>query len=655
MPRGKKKIEEELEDLESELEENEELEDTTEIEETNELENTIESETTDETKEDEEEEIEEEISNELEEIEEENELNESIDKMKKIALYAGIGVLVITLIVFVIMLISNSKKPDKKEETLIERPVDIEVSVLNKNGFTLTCRDKDDDKIYKLKNGMEVNCKLSFEFYSSTSLNELYVDINTSNNLELLDYDSEDNSCELSKYKNLFKLEFSENTSSFENGITLKYKVTDSKEKAYVELDNILFKDQNDAYYKTTSVLANLPEIKEDKVYFYKYPNKEDKDKYLYAAYKYQLEEEQYKDYELIRTYNCNNEDCEVVNSYLNNYLIYDDALVLFDPVKNTREVINTSINSDYENFSFEFMVGNNDEVYGITFTTEKVEDAFNSYGFKGGYYSLKEKEFTIPYDDNYIIKTIYALKGYDLGLMVSCDDKFGYYSLKNDKFAIEMTSEYTNISYDNNNELLELKTPSKDDEDEYFYTLYDATKESYKINVKKLECNEDAGICLYTTTDDESNELIELFNIDGSTYKTLPYYRTEDLIVFNADKKQKAIRKGDMYIVFNTNYKVLFKTQYENAQIYDYTSSYVIVNNDNELYVENGKTATDIMKICDLTDTISYYSSNENNKVLEIYVYDSSIENEDGSKSGIKYTLNTDNELLSENVKLEE
>ena len=30
-------------------------------------------------------------------------------------------------------------------------------------------------------------------------------------------------------------------------------------------------------------------------------------------------------------------------------------------------------------------------------------------------------------------------------------------------------------------------------------------------------------------------------------------------------------------------------------------------------------------------------------------------IENEDGSKSGIKYTLNTDNELLSENVKLEE
>ena len=300
-------------------------------------------------------------------------------------------------------------------------------------------------------------------------------------------------------------------------------------------------------------------------------------------------------------------------------------------------------------------MVGKDNTVYGITFTTEKVDDAFNQYGFKGGYYSLKEKEFTIPYDDNYIIKAVYALKGYDLGLMVSCDDKFGYYSLKDDKFAIEMTNEYTNVSFNSNAEIIELKTPSKDDEDEYFYTLYDATKESFKIDIKKLECNEDAGICLYKTNDDESNELVELFNINGSTYKTLPYYRTDDLIVFNADKKQKAIRKDEMYIVFDTNYKVLFKTQYENAQIYDYTSSYVIVNNDNELYVENAKTATNIVKICDLTDTISYYSSKENNKLLEIYVYDSSIENEDGSKSGIKYTLNTDNEILTENVKLEE
>ena len=645
MPR-KKKIEEELEDLEKELEEDEETDE--------ELEEEI-NEDIEKTKEIKSDEIEEEISNELEEIEEENELNENIDKMKKIALYAGIGVLVVTLIVFIIMLISNSKKPDKKEETLIERPTDIEVSVLNKNGFSLICRDKDEDKIYKLKNGMEVICKLSFEFYSSTSLNELYVDVNTSNNLELLDYESEDNSCELSKYKNLFKLEFSENTSSFENGLTLKYKVKDSKEKAYIELDNILFKDQNDAYYKTTSILSNLPEVKEDKVYFYKYPNKEEKDSYLYAAYKYQLEEGKYKDYELIRTYNCNDENCEIVKNYLNNYLINDDSLVLFDPVNNTREIINISNNDESEKFNYEFMVGKDNTVYGITFTTEKVDDAFNQYGFKGGYYSLKEKEFTIPYDDNYIIKAVYALKGYDLGLMVSCDDKFGYYSLKDDKFAVEMTNEYTNVSFNSNAEIIELKTPSKDDEDEYFYTLYDANKESFKIDIKKLECNEDAGICLYKTNDDESNELVELFNIDGSTYKTLPYYRTDDLIVFNADKKQKAIRKDEMYIVFDTNYKVLFKTQYENAQIYDYTSSYVIVNNDNELYVENAKTATNIVKICDLTDTISYYSSKENNKLLEIYVYDSSIENEDGSKSGIKYTLNTDNEILTENVKLEE
>ena len=585
-----------------------------------------------------------------------NDLENNSSSKKKIIIIILSFIALILICVIVTVIFSKKNKNNIDNEIVIERPVDAEIGIYNKKILSLACKDKNEDNVYSLEKNSEIFCNLSLNIYNSL-ITELYFDVSNSNNIELTNYE-QNNNYKIEKYKNTFKISFDEGVKSLEDGLTLKFKVNDSNKKTgYIDISDILFKDDKKNYYKITDLLYNLPEVKEDKIYFYEINND---DEISYNFFKAKIEDIEFEDGEelsnasLKQTYYCKDENCKVIYEIHEYFLISDESLYIYNVKTNKSEKIKSSDDIDIDNYDFELILLNN-KLLGIAFYDEDENDVFNSYGYTGGYYSLNEKSFTIPLNEDYIIKSISKNTDEinDIGLLVKNNNKFGFYSYQKDQFTIEMTSEYENMSFNYDYEVIELKTNDSIN-NSYHYTLYDPVKDSFKINTNGLDCSDNKSVCLYDTQDDENNNIFELLNANGTMYKELPYYRSQELVMYDNSKNIKAVKRNNIYTVFDENYIILFKTKYELNKILFNNYSYLVVNKDNELYIENGRDASDIIKVCDLDDNNIYSSSNYIDSALEIYIYSKELdEKEDNNNNGYKYTFKN-NELMHEETFIE-
>ena len=179
----------------------------------------------------------------------------------------------------------------------IARPsADIEYVPVKQSTFELVCnKTKDGEKIKTLKKGMIIECV--FEFETPQRVSELYFDLSASKNLKFSSY-TNDSGYTIESDGKTYKLSTYEPLQKMEKGINFYYEITDENEKnGYIELKDIVFKDDNNKYYKSINGLTTFPVEYDDKIYIFK-DNYEDETYYFARK-------------TLKETYECDNEECE--------------------------------------------------------------------------------------------------------------------------------------------------------------------------------------------------------------------------------------------------------------------------------------------------------------------------------------------------------
>ena len=590
-------------------------------------------------------------------IELRDEFFEEKPKKKKIWLIILIVVLVLLIagVLVYFLVIKKGKdevKPTTPEIAKIERPSDnVEYTAIKQNPFGLYCnKTKSGEKITKLTKNMIIDCDFSFELKQRVS--EVYFDLDTSSFLKLDEYKN-DSDYTVETDGKTYKLSTASPAAVFSGTLKFYYKVTKADEQnGYIELKDVIFKDENNAYYKVLNNLTTIPPEYEDKLYIYETTYEEDESGEVY----YYSSKTKYEDEKLYDTFQCKNESCDEKASFDNYFLILDDGLILYDTVNKTRQDIKTD-GLDFEKYTYELMQTKDNKIYGIAFKQnyhdeldcEKFEDICVNLGLSGydlGYYSLSEKMFTIDPELGFFGAT--AFNEYDKALLLKKGNKYGIFSYDDDEMILELTNKYTAMTYDSELDvvLLEMLDTNKN---EYYYTLYDIDKRSFKVDVSKYN---KLSSTLYSVSFYNRNGKVVtlLYNDKGEQLKLLPYVLSDDLV--QVSKFITIKNTENLYELYDLTGKFLYKSKYQNPDILTTTASYLLIINENniiELFDLNGNKIVDVLE---LKTGVSFIKANENNKVLTVYVKDTSVEEE--NKNGYKYTVNENGQVSEETVNIE-
>lgn len=581
------------------------------------------------------------------------------DKRKTAVIIIEVTV-ILMLIGLILYFFVLKEKPNKTNEVTepttkqIARPSsDIEYVPVKQSTFELVCnRTKDGQKIKTLKKGMIIECV--FEFNTSQRVSELYFDLAESKNIKFSSYKNESGYTIESDGKT-YKLTTYEPLTIMDKGINFYYEVTDESEKTgYIEIKDIIFKDDNNKYYKALNNMTTFPVEYDDKIYIYKATYDEDV-YYYYRKTNTDMDDYDDEDSVLIDTFQCESEECDAVASVSNYFLIYDTQLIVYDPLKKTTRKIKLDDDIKIDDYEYELILGNKNNVLGVLFQ----EDYVNNYvcnndsgcyenglsGYKCGYYSFNTNSFTIALDYGWIGKPEY--NEYDRVLLLQKDGKIGAFSYEDDDMMLTESEEYYSASYIDDLNAIALEVKNADGS--YYYKYFDLDTKSFKLNTKRLQKFEDANIFYTTKTNRQSLGLTMLFNSKGESLKNLPYLVTStiqsvtDKITTFADGYYK-IYELDGTFVYTSSYtpdKII-----DRVKIEDTVDSLIILDIDGKYALETG--VNKYQAICDNTETNEYVKTiaYAEQDMVEVYVKDSSVTEE--GMNGYKYVLTAgDNDTI--------
>ena len=596
---------------------------------------------------DEEKNIEEEIEQAEEKIKKNN---------KKLILVIITAVLLIACIVCVVLLIKSRKenKENTPEVAKIVRPGENEdYTILKQSYFNVTCKQTSKGEKYKkLYKGLLIDCVFGYELNSNQKVSELYFDLGNSANVKLNNVKN-NSGHELLNEKNTYKLISKNPESALGGDIHFFYEVlNDEDETGYVEVSDVVFKDDNNKYYKAINSIETFPPEYDDKIYIYKdsYDEEEEGKVYYYSS-RVKLE-----DAELFDTFQCKSETCESKAEVNNYFLIHDEDLIVYDTVKKTSNTLKLKDDVKINDYFYEIMLNPKGIIYGVAFKKEYVsayDCERNQYvcvntglsGYEIGYYSMKLNRFTIDLDYGFIGSS--AFNGYDVALMLKKDNQFGIFSYEDDNMMLELTDKYKSIDYDDNTEAIMLEVYDEANKT-YYFEYFDPKYSQFTLDTDNLQ-KFDSSTLYYTTAFNQDGIMVTmLFDSKGNPLKNLPYAVSDKLLSVS----DKIIIKNDLYEVYDLTGKRLYVSEYDPKYVLAYTESYIVTEKDFviELLDSNGKFLVDVRES---KAGVTFVSATEKEKgVLELIIKDASITEE--GKNAYKYIIEYNKPFQTETIFVE-
>ena len=558
--------------------------------------------------------------------------------------------IVITILLFlicigcIVYLLLKDKNSDEKPEiptqtTQIQRPSNnIEYTVLKQNNIGMNCKKtKQGDKYKKLSKGMIIDCNFGYEANANSKITELYFDLNASSNIKLKDIKN-NSGYKLVNDENTYLLTFDSPQSVLDNVIHFYYEVINDDKTGFVEVNNIIFKDSNDLYYKVLNNIETFPPEYDDKIYIYESTYDESDEVFYYSSKTVDSEQK------LFDTFQCQNDTCETIAESSHYFLINDNKLVLYDSFKKTTVTIDTPEELKIDDYSYELMHNAKGNIYGVAlkrnyksaFDCNNLDGVCVNKGLSGyeiGYYSLKEKRFTIDPDLKIIGSSAY--QEYDYAIMLKKGNTYGVYSLEDDKMVVEFTDKIKAMDFDyfSSSITMELYDEAND---EYYFTYYDPVGNTNTLKTSNLIKFEDSTIYYLEDINHLAKEVTMLFDKNGNQLKKMPYVLKKDLVAVNNNIIINSVLEGYLHYDLDGNY--LFKTGYYHTYILDYSKNYILAKSElNKLEVldNNGKIVTELDE---LNDKVTYVSSKEFDNTLLVIVKDTNITEE--GKNAKQYTI---------------
>ncbi len=598
---------------------------------------------------------EDEINNKIDEIKEVQKNNKKLNKTL-IILLAVLFILILVLVSYLLFFKKDKPAPTPidNNKNVINRPSDnLEYIILKQNQITLNCnKTKDGEKITSLKKGLVIEC--DFVVNSSQNINELYFDLENSSNLKIKEFKNTTD-YELINDKKTYKLTSNDSFNKIENNIKFYYEVTDANEKTgYVEIKNIVFKDNKDSYYKMINNIVAFPPEYNDKIYIYK-QSLQNNETY-YVGSKTLLNNEEYL--ELVDTYKCSSEDCEVKDNSSNYFVIYDNGLTVYDVLLRTKQKVKINDTKfDYNNYGYEIISNKDNDLLGILFKKNYVDNSdcdenlnvcveTSISGYEVSYYSTRKNMFTIALDYGFVGANVYT--DYDEALLLEKDNKYGIFSYEDDDMIVNLSKKYKSIEYDAEVNLVKFGLYDSKNNQNY-YTYYDLKTSSFKINTKAdyMKKLNSSNIYYISETNKQGNTIYMLYNSKGEIFKDLPYVLNNQIEL--ADNNTLIIKNNGMYDIYDSNGNFIETSQYiqSGLKVLKTTSSYTLsLNKNNSLIVTDRKGSTiseliprnDINEIFDV-ETMNIIKCEENNQELEIIIGNPNITVE--GKNAYKFNVN--------------
>ena len=368
-----------------------------------------------------------ELNNKIEEIKEEQNNTKKLNKtlIILIIVFAILFVLLICYLVF-FRKSNDPAKPDDNTSKIVRPSDDLEYTILKDNQVTFVCnKTSDGEKFTSLKKGLIIECDLNIN--SKEGITKLYFDLDNSSNLKIKNF-TNDSGYELENDKKTYLLKSDTPINQVTDKIKFYYEVIDITEKTgYAEIKNIVFEDGKNSYYKMTNSICAFPPEYNDKIFIYK--QTQDKE-VSYVGSKVTLTDEE--NLELIDTYKCSTEDCEVKNNSKNNFIIYDNnKLMVYDVLSRLKQTVRIEeAKFDYNKYEYEAVTNKTGELVGILFKSDyvsnldctKVPDTCietSISGYKNSYYSLSKNMFTVALDYGFVGANVYD-DDYDKALLLS-------------------------------------------------------------------------------------------------------------------------------------------------------------------------------------------------------------------------------------------
>ena len=612
---------------------------------------------------------EEQINDKIDEIKEEQNSNKKLSKVL-IILIVIFSILFIILICYLLFFKNNNnpiEPTDNKYSKIIRPSNNIEYTILKDNEISFICnKTESGEKITTLKKGMIIECDLNIN--AKENINELYFDLDNSANLKIKKF-TNDSEYELIDENNTFLIKSETPFNTINDKLKFYYEVTDIAEKTgYAEIKNIVLKDNQNIYYKMTNSICAFPPEYNDKIFIYKQTQDNETN---YIGSKITLNDGE--NIELIDTYKCTSEECEVKNNYKNNFIIYDDnKLLIYDVLLRVKQTIRINEEKfDYNKYEYEAVSNKNNELIGILFKSDYVSNidcntVLNNCietsisGYKNSYYSLNKNMFTIALDYGFIGANVYT--DYDKALLLYKDNKYGVFSYEEDNMILELSKNYTSIEYDSKLNVIKLGSYDKKSK-VYYYKYYDVDNNVFKIDInnKNVKSINNSKVIYYVEEiNRQGKKIYSLFNSKGEALKDIPY--TLDLNIEIIDK-QIAVKNNDDYDLYDLDGNFSETSPYVQSGLTilkTSTSYYLALDSNNSLILTDniGKTITsiipskDIEEIYDI-DTMNIVKFEEKNKEIELIITNYNIAVED--KNAYKFIIDSKGKITFEYINYSE
>ena len=600
---------------------------------------------------------EEEVIKEVEEEKIEDEIEKKPKIHKKIILIIITILLLIACAVCVFIIIRDNKGENDKtpEISKIERPSsDEEYTILKQSYFSVVCKETSKGEKYKkLYKGLIIDCVFGYELNSNQKVSELYFDLGNSANVKLNNTKNNSDANILNEEKT-YKIT-PKNPDSVLSDIHFYYEVlNDTDETGYVEITNIVFKDDNGKYYKVINSIETFPPEYDDKLYIYKdtYDDEDEEGQVYYYSSKVK-----YTDQELFDTFQCKSESCETKTESNTDFLIYDDDLILYNTIKKTSVTLKLKDDIKINDYSYELMLNPKGIVYGVAFKknyTSAYDCTKNQYvcvntglsGYEIGYYSMALNTFTIDLDYGFIGSS--AFNGYDVALMLKKGDQFGIFSYEDDNMMLELSDRYKSIEFDDETETIMLEVYDEEN-DNYYFEFYDPKYSQFKVDTDLLSQYENSNIYYTTAYNNEGISVTMLFDSNGKQIKNLPYVLSDKLI-YVSDKI--VVSDNNLYKVYDEKGNPLYISNYNPKNVLAYTASFIVATANNKIVLGDTK-GKELANIKDITDSVSFVSAEEKEEgILTLIIKDTSITEE--NKNAYKYTIEINKPFVTETIYVE-
>jgi len=603
-----------------------------------------------------------------EEIDYQNEnINNNDEKpkknIKKIILITITIILIIVCIVCSIILLkknkeqkNNTDKNDTPQEVVITRPDEsLDYTIIKQSTFLMNCKNTSKGEKYKkLTKGLLIDCVFGYEVNTNQKVSELYFDLNNSANVKLVSTNNTSD-YELLNTEKTYKLSSSKPDSVLKDSIHFYFEVlNDTDETGYVEISDIIFKDDNNKYYKVLNSIETFPPEYDDKLYIYKETYEDDDSVYYYSSKVKYTDDE--SNVELVDTFQCQNESCESKSEVNNYFLINDEKLILYNTLDKTSTTLNVPNDLKVDDYTYEIMLNKKNKIYGIAFKKNYVsayDCDSNEYvclntglsGYDIAYYSMALNNFSISLDYGFIGSSVYD--DYDIALLLKKEDKIGVFSYEDDNMMLELSSKYKAAEYDSDTGSIMLEVYDNKNKN-YYFEFFNPKYSSFVVDTNNLQKYDSSPIYYKIAYNRNGDRVTMFFDEKGVQLKKLPYVLSNKVLSVT----DKIVINDELYKVYDLKGNLLYTSKYDVKDTLAYTKSYLIVNNENKIKLLN-KDGEDIINIKDINDGVEFISASENeNGVLTVIIKDSAITEE--GKNAYKYTIETNKPFAIETINIQ-